>query len=570
MRRFGFTMKVMRRMLAGASVCATALAGLWCAGIATSAPAGAVDIRSVEAGVYRIIQRTAKGTASGTGFLVGGKGRYVVTNNHVVEGDDDAELFIAYRNSSGAPEVVKARVVYKTAQQDLALIEAEATLPGTPFTLAEYEPEKLSEVYAVGFPGKADIIAGRASGIDARTLDPTMTTGSVSRVVLASGKDMKVSALTVQHSAAINPGNSGGPLFDGCGRVVGVNTFLPKDSQGIFFSIHSGEVVRMLRNQNALPKTAGGGCGSVQLLLSKGMTGTTALLSAFAATSLLSLGALAFVLRTRPQFRQQLATRFSRVVRRPEPTRVDQRAQAGLIVGGRAGGQTAMAVPQDLVLKGISDGRTYIVPGSRLAGPAGARVGRDPRADIALDSDTISHSHASLTWDPVQGRVRVTDQRSTNGTTINGRRIDTSLVAAGDRLAFGSLVFDVAAGTASAPAATVAISAAGAGSRAWLLSGFDSRGRAVQFDLRPGGDLNAAWTVGRDRSRARFVIDDTSVSSLHAKFSCTPDGGLAIADLGSTNGTKVDGSSVGPNPVSLNGVREITLGEAKLRLTTLA
>ena len=40
----------------------------------------------------------------------------------------------------------------------------------------------------------------------------------------------------IQHSAAINPGNSGGPLLDQNGRIVGVNTFLIEDSQGIFFA----------------------------------------------------------------------------------------------------------------------------------------------------------------------------------------------------------------------------------------------------------------------------------------------------------------------------------------------
>ncbi len=566
------------RMLIRATTSTLLVVTLMAGALLTGAkPAAAVDIKSVEAGVYRIIQRSAKGGGTGTGFLVGGKGKHVVTNNHVVEGDDDTEIFIAYRNANGSPEVVKARVVYKTAQQDLALIEADAILPGAPFTLAEYEPEKLSEVYAVGFPGKADIVAGRGSGIDPRTLDPTMTTGSVSRVVMASNKDMKVSALTVQHSAAINPGNSGGPLFDGCGRVIGVNTFLPKDSQGIFFSIHSGEVVKMLRSQNSPPKTATGGCGSIQLMLSKGLTGTTALLSAFAATTIFSMAALVVALRTRPQLRQQLATRFSRVVGRPpDPTRYDPRAAqaGGLIVGGAggrmAGGQAATsAMPQDLLLKGL-DGRTHVVIGSRLIDRAGASVGRNPRADVVIDGDTISQTHATLTWDPVQRQVRVTDQRSTNGTTVNGRRIDTSLVAPGDRIGFGSQFYDVASGAVGgyspAPAATIGMVGS---TRAWLLSGFDSRGRAIQFELRANGDPHASWTVGRDRNRARFCIDDTSVSSLHAKFVCTSDGGIAVADLGSTNGTKVDGNSVGPNPVPISGAREITLGEAKLRITSL-
>ena len=54
-------------------------------------------------------------------------------------------------------------------------------------------------------------------------------------------------AKLIQHTAPINPGNSGGPLFDECGRVIGINTLrtLPKESdyaQGIFFAVDIREL----------------------------------------------------------------------------------------------------------------------------------------------------------------------------------------------------------------------------------------------------------------------------------------------------------------------------------------
>jgi S1-C subfamily serine protease len=56
----------------------------------------------------------------------------------------------------------------------------------------------------------------------------------------------------IQTDAPINPGNSGGPLFDRCGNVIGINTFLSEDAQSIGFAVpvNAAKVVlRDLREQ---------------------------------------------------------------------------------------------------------------------------------------------------------------------------------------------------------------------------------------------------------------------------------------------------------------------------------
>ena len=47
----------------------------------------------------------------------------------------------------------------------------------------------------------------------------------------------------IQHSAAINPGNSGGPLFNSKGDIIGINTAVIKDSQGIFLAFSADYVL---------------------------------------------------------------------------------------------------------------------------------------------------------------------------------------------------------------------------------------------------------------------------------------------------------------------------------------
>ena len=74
------------------------------------------------------------------------------------------------------------------------------------------------------------------------------------------------------------------------------------------------------------------------------------------------------------------------------------------------------------------------------------RVGRSLAADITLDDPTVSRHHATLVRD--DGGVRVIDDRSTNGTYLNGERITAALAHGGDVLHFGRVQVRVQTPTA--------------------------------------------------------------------------------------------------------------------------
>ena len=256
-------------------ICAAVLTlGVLLAALGEAGFASTFDIRKVEPSVYKIYAVRKKGWGTGTGFLVNGR-RTLVTNFHVVV--DGEKYFVGYRDGTEG-RIVEARVVDRRPGVDLAVIETYEDLPGRALTLADFEPEKLTNVVAVGFPGAADVkqdtTVRNLQEMYARIkepsgLDSTVTPGMVSRIYSASNTALSetqvINARTVQHNASINPGNSGGPLFDECGTVIGVNSFTPKNAQGLFFSIHSGEVIRLLRELNIAYAAVGHACLAASL-----------------------------------------------------------------------------------------------------------------------------------------------------------------------------------------------------------------------------------------------------------------------------------------------------------------
>jgi hypothetical protein len=73
----------------------------------------------------------------------------------------------------------------------------------------------------------------------------------------------------------------------------------------------------------------------------------------------------------------------------------------------------------------------------RLVGPAGVTLGRSSRCDVVLDDANVSRQHAELR--PRGGSWVLTDLGSTNGSSVNGRRIDApTVVKPGDEIELGT------------------------------------------------------------------------------------------------------------------------------------
>ncbi|AHB50251.1 hypothetical protein W911_12205 [Hyphomicrobium nitrativorans NL23] len=518
----------------------------------------AFDARHIEPSVYKIYsfipeEGNQYSISSGSGFLVSGR-RQVVTNVHVVEGGE--RIYIAFLEK-GEAKLVEARRTESRPDVDLALLEAREDLPGIPLTLGEYEPDKLAEVIAIGFPGAANLNKELVPETDVRgvpltDLESTLTTGIVSRMTFTNLKlnpGQLVSARTVQHNSAINPGSSGGPLLDACGNVVGINTLQGVNAQGLFFSIHVSELARFLGDAKLRYASTTRPCA-------KG-----AFASAFAPlfvglTAALALAATLFFFR-RENAVAVIGAAAARLTSHPSVVEAREHIRGLMLRLSSAGG-----APAALYLRRENGG-----PSLRLdAGDRPRIVGRGPGVDIVVADDTVSKVHASLAYDRGTRRLRVRDLGSSNGTFVDGARVSSADASIGAHLRLGTVDYTLAFEPAEEE------DAAGG----WMLSGFDASGRAVQFTLEPtrdprGSAKTTAWTLGRDPSRADFVIDDPSVSSLHAEFVFESGDILRLRDAGSMNGTHIDGQSIGKNTVTLDTAgQDIAFGAARLRLSRRA
>ena len=396
----------------------------------------AFDASRVEPSVYKIYTFVPEkgdqfSVSSGSGFLISGR-RYVVTNFHVVEGG--ARYYIAYRDGREA-KMVEARRADSRPNVDLALLEAREDLPGVPLKLGEYEPAKLAEVVAIGFPGAANLNKDLVPGPDARgvpitDLKSTVTTGVVSRMTFTNLKVSEtqiLSARTVQHNSAINPGNSGGPLFDACGLVVGVNTLQGLNSQGLFFSIHANEVGRFLREgQIAFASTSrpcGAGIGG----------GLTPMFVALAAT--LALAGLAFVVYQRgipPAVLEALPSAAAKLLA-PNAGRNRRLTEPVALPRPKQGAKGV------LCLMPVAGGEAIRFDDA----PDEQTIGRGPGTDIIVPNDTVSKVHARLVYDRNTQRLRIVDLNSSNGTYLNGARITDTVASSGALLRFGTAEYNL-------------------------------------------------------------------------------------------------------------------------------
>ena len=172
---------------------------------------------------------------SGSGVLirmVGQKGIFVLTNNHVIQRAAPQQITISLADS----RILKPVRVWADPESDVAVLGLEGydTLPTA--LLGDSDQARVGQwVLAFGSPFG---------------LNQTVTHGIISareRGQISLGNTIRIKDF-LQTDAAINPGSSGGPLVNLDGEVIGINTAIASHSgsnSGVAFSIPINLVKRV-------------------------------------------------------------------------------------------------------------------------------------------------------------------------------------------------------------------------------------------------------------------------------------------------------------------------------------
>jgi S1-C subfamily serine protease len=167
----------------------------------------------------------------GSGVVLTADG-YILTNRHVVA--DSQTLTVAFADGSELP----ARIVRISDDTDLALIKVDAT---------GLHAAAIGDSAALQV-GQTAIAIGSPLGSYTETVTRGIVSGLNRQITVtdeSTGRQATLSGL-IQTDAAINPGNSGGPLLDGEGNVVGINTAVASNAEGLGFAIPIGAASELI------------------------------------------------------------------------------------------------------------------------------------------------------------------------------------------------------------------------------------------------------------------------------------------------------------------------------------
>ena len=497
----------------------------------SSAPA--VDVATLEKSVVRIIV-TGTGSSS-TGFGSGSvvANGIVLTNEHVVE---DARRVQVISKHTGS-RLLDAQVLWASSDLDLAVLRVDGlNLPAV--TLATGQPNKGDEVWSFGYPG--------ASDFGYRNLDTTVNRGVISNFHQTSWSGGRVSrdSPIIQHDATINSGNSGGPLFDGCGRVVGVNTAGRSDYDNTYLASRITEAISNLerigiglqKSNDPCTPSSGGVVGLDEIAQQAEAAQQEA------GTALQEAGAA----------QQEAGTaRQEAGAAQQEAGTARQEAGTALQVAGTAQQKAEEAERQATrtryisLLTGLGVGLLALV--------AIALALRKPRRQIIQGVEHIARlSRGYLPSHSVAGK---------------GGAAPVGPASVGPAPVGPAPVGPAPVGPA--PVGPAPVGPAPKGRTALVLAGFDTNGSKMRI-LVPEQGTSAAqggYVIGRHAELVDQVVENPDISRRHARIT-VEHGQCQIEDMNSGNSTRVNGRLLDVfTPVPLSPGDKVSFGAFEMQVS---
>lgn len=183
-------------------------------------------------------------SGAGSGFIVSKNG-VIVTNRHVVENARQVQVVLSDGTTYDDVEVVVTDPL-----NDLAYLKIPDVDDLPVVELGDSTTVKI---------GQRTIAIGNSLGQYQNTVTSGIISATGRPIAASNGSSVESLNDLLQTDAAINPGNSGGPLLNASGQVIGVNTAIAEDAEGIGFAIPVNAVKGILKQVlagNSNPKRA--------------------------------------------------------------------------------------------------------------------------------------------------------------------------------------------------------------------------------------------------------------------------------------------------------------------------
>ena len=177
-------------------------------------------------------------------------------------------------------------------------------------------------------------------------------------------------------------------------------------------------------------------------------------------------------------------------------------------------------------------GRSVVFPPTEVV-----TIGRSLDATFRIEDSSISRIHASLSYDELQKTWIYTDSKSANGSFVKGVRINSILISGPIDIQLGDNSFSV----------TISLDI----------------NHDVPKSVASGSVLAATDVVIGKAADAAFIVTDVLASRHHARL-ITLENSLILEDLGSTNGTFLNGKLIRTSPVREGDI--ITVGNTDLTI----
>ena len=450
-------------------------------------------------------------------------------------------------------------------------------------------------------------------------LIPTLLTSTVSKV--NQDDNRRDEGQMILHQASISRGMWGGPLVNECGDVIGLNTQAGQQSvittsgssqidkknqgkvgpntveiptSGVFSAIGARELTTFAKLNGFELSTVATRCELASAAFFGFRQQNLWVLLSTTAALLLALAAMVVAIRRPGPVRSTVIKMFPNLARSsrtatsppgygdPYGGGVGHRVSSDYMsdaartdaYAAKSPPSALRADPTDVIpasagggarLVPIGGGKSLALDPARLAG-GGLTFGREADCDLVSDHNTVSKKHARITR-ASNGKLQIEDLGTANGTWRGRNRIQREAFGGGDIVRFGAVEYRVELSGGNGASSTLLMP-----SVSWELSGVEESGRAIRWHLEPTADgsgrqIETTWIVGRSTDGADLALTDKAVSSQHAKIRFTPQRGLEICDLGSSNGTKVDGRKITDSFVAIADARLIEFGNSKLSVS---